>query len=146
MLEQLLQGLQGQVGQEVQEKAGVDSDMMSQIMQIAGGVATKEVGKEMLGGGLDTVMNLFSNNSNSTGANSLQTNITTGVVSNLVEKLGLDQGKASMITSMVIPAIMNMVTQKNNETPETDSSPLSALFGGDKGAGGIAGMIGGFLK
>ncbi|MGB0885763.1 MAG: DUF937 domain-containing protein [Chitinophagales bacterium] len=145
MLEQLLQGLQGQVGKEVQEKAGVDSDMMSQIMQLAGGVATKEVGKEMMSGGLDTVMNLFSNNSNSSNANSLQTNITTGVVNSLVEKLGFDQGKASMITAIVIPAIMNLVTQKNNETPETDSSPLNSLFGGKEG-GGIADMIGGFLK
>lgn len=145
MLEQLLEGLKGQVGQEVQEKAGVDSDMMSQIMQLAGGVATKEVGKEMMGGGLDTVMNLFSNNSNSTGANSLQTNITTGVVSSLVEKLGFDEGKASMITAIVIPAIMNLVTQKNAETPDNDSSPIDALFGGDKG-GMVKGLLGGLFK
>lgn len=145
MLEQLLEGLQGQIGQEVEQKAGVDSDMMSKIMKMAGGVATQEVAKQMMGGGLSDVMNLFSNNSNNSNANSLQSNITNGVVSQLVEKMGFDQGKASMISSMVIPAIMNMVTQKNNETPENDASPLQSLFGGGK-SGGIADMIGGFLK
>lgn len=145
MLDQLLEGLQGQMGQEVQDKAGVDSDMMSKIMKMAGGVATEQVGKEMLGGGMSTVMNLFSGSDNNSGASSLQSNITNGVVSNLVEKMGFDQGKASMISTMVIPAIMNMITKKNGETADDDSSPLQSLFGGDSG-GGIAGMIGGFLK
>ena len=145
MLDQLLEGLKGEVGQQIQEKAGVDSDTMSKIMEMAGGVATKEVGKEMMGGGLDTVMNLFSNNENSEGASSLQSNITNGVVSNLTEKLGLDAGKASMITSMVIPAIMNMVTKKNGETADDDASPLQSLFGGDTG-GMVKGLLGGLLK
>ena len=50
-----------------------------------------------------------------------------------------------MISSMVIPAVMNMVTEKNNQTPEDDASPLKDLFGGDQ-TGGIANLIGGFLK
>jgi uncharacterized protein YidB (DUF937 family) len=145
MLEQLLEGLQGKVGQEVQEKAGVDSDMMSQIMKMAGGVATQQVAKEMMGGGIGNVMNLFSNNSNNSGADSIQGNITNGIVSSLVEKMGFDQGKATMITSIILPAIMKMVTNKNSETAEDDASPLKDLFGGDQ-AGGIAGLIGGFLK
>ena len=145
MLEQLLEGLQGQVGQEIQEKAGVDSGMMSQIMKMAGSVTTQHVAKEMMGGGLSNVMNLFSNNDNNEGANSLQSNISSGVVSNLVEKLGLDHGKASMISSMVIPAIMSMVTKKNSQTPEDDASPLQELFGGESG-GGIASKIAGFFK
>ena len=145
MLEQLLEGLQGKVGQEVQEKAGVDSDMMSQIMKMAGGVATQQVAKEMMGGGIGNVMNLFSNNSNNTGADSIQGNITNGIVSSLVEKMSFDQGKAAMITSIILPAIMKVVTNKNSETAEDDASPLKDLFGGDQ-AGGIAGLIGGFLK
>lgn len=145
MIEQLLKSIQGEIGAKVQEKAGVDSDMMSQIMKMAGGVATQQVAKKMMGGGLSDVMNLFSNNDNNSGANSLQNNITNNVVSNLVEKMGLDKGKASMISTMVIPAIMNMVTKKNNETPDDDASPLQDLFGDNKG-GGIADMIGGFLK
>lgn len=145
MLDQLLQGLQGQLGQELQEKAGVNSDSVSKIMELAGGVATKEVAKEMMGGGLSNVMNLFSNSQNNSGANALQSNITNGLLSGLVSKLGFDESKANMITTMVIPAIMNLVTKKNSETPADDASPIEALFGGNKG-GGIGGLISGFLK
>lgn len=145
MLEQLLQGLQGQVGQEVQEKAGVDSDMMSKIMEMAGGVATKQVTEQMAKGNIGDIMNLFSNNSNNSNADSMQSNISNDLVSNIVNKLGLDEGKATMITSMVIPAVMNMVTNKNAETPENDASPIEALFGGDKG-GMVKGLLGNLFK
>lgn len=145
MLEQLLQGLQGQVGKEVQEKAGVSSDMVSQIMKIAGGVATEQVAKQMASGGLKDVMNLFSNKPNNTNANALQANMANELVTNLIGKLGLDSAKASMISSLVIPAIMQMITQKNAETPENDSSPLDALFGGKK-AGLVKGLLGNFFK
>lgn len=145
MLEQLLQGLQGQVGQEVQEKAGVDSDMMSKIMEMAGGVAAEQVGQQMAKGNIGDIMNLFSNNANNSNANSMQSNITNSLVSNITEKLGLDEGKASMISSMVIPAVMNMITQKNAETPDNDASPIEALFGGDKG-GMVKGLLGGLFK
>lgn len=145
MLEQLLQGLQSQVGKEVQEKAGVDSDMVSKIMNIAGGVASEQVSKQVMSGGLSDVMNLFSNKENSSSANALQSNITNEIVSSLIEKLGLDKSKASMITAIVVPAIMNIVTKKNNETPDNDSSPIESLFGGKKG-GGLTDLIGGFLK
>jgi len=145
MLEQLLQGLQGEVGQEVQEKAGINSDMMSQIMKMAGGVAAQHAVKEIAGGGIGNLMNLFSNKPNNSSANSIQGNIANSVVSNLVEKMGIDGGKADMITKMVLPSIMNMITKKNNETPENDTSPLESLFGGNQ-ADGISNLIGGFLK
>lgn len=145
MLEQLLQGLQGEVGQEVQEKAGVSSEMMSQIMKMAGGVAAQQVGKEVMSGGMSDVMNLFSGQENNSNANALQSNISEGLVSNIVEKLGVDGGKANMISSMVIPAVMNMITKKNSETPDNDSSPIEALFG-EGGKGAIGSLIGGFLK
>lgn len=145
MLEQLLQGLQGQVGKEVQEKAGVDSDMMAQIMKIAGGVASQQVAKQITSGGINDVMNLFSNKPNNSNANALQSNISNDLVSNLIQKLGLDEQKAAMISSLVIPAVMNMITQKNNETPENDSSPITDLFGGNK-VGLVKGLLGKFFK
>lgn len=146
MLEQLLESLQNdKVGKEVEQKAGIDADMMSQIMKIAGGVATQQVAKEMTSGGLDSVMNLFSNKENNNRANSLQDNITNNVVSSIVEKMGLDESKAALISSFVIPAVMDMVTEKNSQTPDDDASPLMDLFKGNQ-AGGITDLIGGFLK
>lgn len=145
MLEQILSGLKDQIGNEVQQKAGVSSSMLDDILKITGNVATKEVSKEMLGGNLDAVKNLFSSGGKSSKASSLQDNIMNGMVSSFVEKLGLNKETANTVTSLIMPALMNIITKKNSETPDSDASPLMDLFntvaGGDKKSS-IEGMIG----
>lgn len=142
MLDLILNGLKDQVGQDLQQKAGVQQNMLDDILKITGNVATKEVTKEMMGGGLDTVMNLFSNNSNNAQANSLQNNIMNGMVSNFVEKLGLNKQTASMVTSIIIPTLMSLITKKNAETPDDDPSPLNDLFDQGGKSSGLGGLIG----
>lgn len=146
MLEQILSGLKDQIGNEVQQKAGVSSNMLDDILKITGNVATKEVSKEMLSGNLDTVMNLFSKGSNSSQASSLQDNIVNGMVANFVEKLGLNKETASTVTSIIIPVLMNLITKKNSETSVSDASPLVDLFtnavGGNDKNSPLGGLIG----
>ncbi len=144
MLDMILNGLKDQVGGELQQKAGVNSNMLDDILKITGSVATKEVSKEMLGGNLGAVMNLFSNNSNNSQASSLQDNIMNGMVSNFVQQLGLKKETAGMVTSIIIPALMSMITKKNAETPEDDASPLTDLFNttGNSSDNPLGGLIG----
>lgn len=145
MLDQILNGLKDQIGNEVQQKAGVSSNMLDDILKITGNVASKEVSKEMLGGNLDTVMNLFSNGQNNSSANSLQNNIMNGMVSSFVEKLGLNKETASTVTSIIIPALMGLITKKNNETPDNDASPLTDLFNTAVGGGDSNNPLGGLI-
>ena len=151
MLDVILSGLKDQVGGDLQQKAGVNSNMLDDILKITGGVATKEVSKEMLGGNLGAVMNLFSNDSNNSQASSLQDNIMNGMVTNFVQKLGLTKQTAGMVTSIIIPALMSMITKKNAETPDDDASPLNDLFntkdqGENNPLGGLIGKtLGGLL-
>lgn len=144
MLESILNGLKDQVGGELQQKAGVQPNMLEDILKITGSVATKEVSKEMMSGGLDTVMNLFSNQANNAQAGSLQNNIMQGMVTNFVQKLGLKKETAAMATAIIIPVLMNMITNKNAETPANDPSPLNDLFNpkGQAGNNPLAGLIG----
>lgn len=144
MLDMILKGLKDQVGDELQQKAGVNQNMLDDILKITGNVATKEVSKEMLGGNLDAVMNLFSSAENNPQASSLQNNIMQGMVGNFVNQLGLKKETANMITSIIIPALMNMITQKNAQTPANDASPLQDLFdlGGQGGENPLGGLIG----
>ncbi|MCD8528715.1 MAG: DUF937 domain-containing protein, partial [Chitinophagales bacterium] len=146
MLESILGALKNQVGSQLESQAGVSSGMVDQILKITGNVATKEVSKEMLGGNLSNVMNLFSNQQNNAGANALQNNIMNGMVSNFVEKLGLNQQVANSATSIILPTLMNLITKKNSTTPDNDASPLNELFnvvaGGKTGSNPLGGLIG----
>lgn len=144
MLDLILNGLKEQIGGDLQQKAGVSSNMLDDILKITGSVATKEVSKQMLSGNLDAVMNLFSKQANNAQANSLQDNIVNGMVSDFVQKLGLNKQTATTVTTIIIPALMNLITKKNAETPDNDPSPLNDLFN-PKGQGGkdlLGGLIG----
>ena len=129
MIEKLLEGLQSQIGGEILEKTDVKANQLPDIFGVIGDTTKKEVKKSMLDGGVGTVMNLFSKKPNNSAANSLQTTISSGIVSGLVQKLGLSSSSASMVAGIALPAIMNMVSKKNSETPEDDPSPINALFG-----------------
>jgi uncharacterized protein YidB (DUF937 family) len=94
-------------------------------------------------------MNLFSKQPNNTAANQLQSGITSGVINGLAGKLGISKEMAGTIAQIAVPALINLITKKNSETPDDDPSPLNNIFGGiGKGsAGDVArGMLGKFLK
>lgn len=87
MLDAILGQIKGQVGEQLQQKEGVESSQLDGIMDVVQSVAGEKIGKQVLGDGLGSVMNLFSNNNNTTEADSLQSDITGGIVTSLIEKL-----------------------------------------------------------
>ncbi len=141
MLDQIINSLKSEVGGEILSKTNLPSDKLDDVFSIVGKVAGEKVMGEMSGGGLSTVLNLFSNQANSGAANQLQSSITNSVVSGIVSKLGLSQGVANTIAGIVIPALMNLITKKNSQTPDNDPSPLNEIFGGGGGLGGKVGKI-----
>lgn len=143
MLENLINNLKDQVGNKVLGEANVSPDKLDGIFSVIGDVAQKEVAGQMLSGNLGTVMNLFSNKPNNSSADLLQNNITSGVIGGLISKLGLSQGVANTIASVAIPALINLITKKNSETPDDDPSPLNEIFGGKEG--GLGGAVGNIL-
>jgi hypothetical protein len=141
MIENLIEGLKDQIGGQILDKTDVKSNQLPDILSVIGDATKGEVKNSMLDGGLDTVMNLFSNKPNNSGANLLQSNITQGIVSGLIQKIGLNSSTASTIAGVAVPLLMNLITKKNNETPEDDPSPLNALFGGNDSMGNLGGNL-----
>lgn len=145
MIDSIIGLLKDEVSGSLKEKAGVDDSQVNGIMDVVKDVAGEKIGKEMLGGNLGDVKNLFSNKSNSSGADGLQTSITTGVVNGITDKLGISRDKAEMVTNMVIPALMKLITKKNDETSDDDSSSLTDMFGGSDKLGGLGNKLGGLF-
>ncbi len=149
MLENLLGTLKSEVGGQILSQTNLPANNLDKVFSVIGDVTKKEVTSQMVGGGLGNVMNLFSKQPNNTGANTLQSNITSGVISGLVGKLGLSQDMSKTIAAVAIPALVNLITNKNSATPDDDPSPLNEIFGGAKksAVGGIAkNLLGRFLK
>jgi hypothetical protein len=148
MLDSIINSLKSEVGGEILEKANLSSDKLDGIFSVIGESATKEVSSNMLGGDFSTVMNLFSKNKNNSSANTLQSNITSSVISGLISKLGLSESISKIIADIAVPSLIGLITKKNDETPEDDSSPLTNIFGGkEAGKGGVFGkVLGKFFK
>jgi hypothetical protein len=103
----------------------------------------------MTSGNLSNLMNLFSDKPNNDGANRIQSNIHSNILSELTGKLGISPEISGKIAAVALPALIGMITRKNNTTPDDDPSPLTELFGGAKGTnlGGLANeLLGKFLK
>ena len=141
MIESLIEGLKDQISGQILDKTEVRPDQLPGILGIIGDSTRTEVRNSMLEGGPGTVMKLFSNKPNSKSADLLQSNITKSVVSGLIGKIGLKSFTASLIAGIAVPLLMEMITRKNDQTPDDDPSPIHALFGDDEGQGVPGGTI-----
>lgn len=128
MLQSIIDQLQSQLGHELQQKAGLSASQAKDILSETGKIATQEVKKEAISGGVDTLLNLFSNNANSKSANQLQSNITNSLTKTIMSKFGLSKDKAQLVSSLIIPALLKMITKENSKTPASDPSPLNTIF------------------
>lgn len=149
MISSVLANLKDQIPSELLNQVGLDSSKAEDVAEIAGDSAKEVMGNQLLSGGLDTVMNLFSKKDNNSSANSLQNSLVSTFVANLVSsKLGLDKGKAETIASTVVPMVMSLITDKNEESDESDSASIMDMFGGkeDGAMGAAKGLLGGLFS
>lgn len=147
MIDAILKTLKTEVGGQIIEKANIPSGQLDDVFKVIGESAQKEVGSQMASGGISTLMNLFSKNSNSSGANQLQSSIQSSIISGLIKKLGLSDSIAQTISQIAVPALINLISNKNSQTPDDDPSPLNDIFSQvTKGKGGIGGVLGKLFK
>lgn len=149
MIEEFLGKLKSEVGGQISGQTDLSSSKMDGVFSVVGDVVKKEATKEMLGGNISGLMDLFSDKPNSASGNQIQSNMFSGIVSNLVSKLGLSQSQSKSITEIALPALISMISKKSSGSSKDTGSVLTDMFGGDD-KGGIGGMakdlLGGFLK
>lgn len=150
MLEQLISSLKSDVGGQIASETKLPSGTMDKVFSVIGDVTKKEVTNQMTGGNISNVMNLFSNKPNNKDADSLQSNITSGVISDLTSKLGISSDMSAKIASIAIPALISMISSKNSSTPDDDPSPLNDIFGSvvksQLKSGGVKSILGKFFS
>ncbi len=142
MFDDIINGVKDQIASSITKETDVEPGKLDGIMSVVGDVTKNEVTKEITGGGISGIMNLFSKSENNSVANSIQNNISTGIVSGLMEKVGLGGPIAQKIAGIAVPMVVKLVTDKNSETPDDDPSPITSLFGG----GDAGSMLGGLAS
>lgn len=143
MIDAIMNQLKQQVGSELQQKEQVNASELNGIFDVVKEQTAEKVGENMLDQGLEGVMSLFSNNDNNKKADSLQASITGGIVDSLQKKLGFSGSKATGIVSIIMPYLLQLLTDKNAETPDDDPSPIKDILGGSMGS--IGDKLGGLF-
>jgi len=149
MIEGLIEKLKSEVGGQLASKANISSDKLDGVFSAVGSVVKKEASKEMLGGNLSGLTDLFTGKSDNAGAKQIQSAMSSGIVAELMKKLGISAEQSKIVTDMVLPALITMISNKTSGSKDP-TSVLTDLLGGGKDKGGLGGLakglLGGFLK
>ena len=167
MLDNLLEGIKGQVANTIAEKAGLSLGQAEAAIPVAKDSIIEGVMGAVSGGNVGGVLDMLKSatggNSGGLVENMVYKGIAGNFISNITSKLGLSEGIASTISGFALPMIMEKIggaAQAAGDTDEIDQSSVMNALGLDGGsllskaagsilggkAGGIAGALGGLFK
>lgn len=138
MLQDIFKQIQGGLGAEIAQKFNLTPDQTTKTVETFGSTLESAFTKQS-SGGLDMLTNLFGGGAKNTQSNGFVQGLIASVATNLISKVGLNEGIAKSIASEFTPKVIDMLTQKSG-------GDLNALFGGAGGLGSVLGSLGGMFK
>lgn len=125
----------------ITNNADVPADKKDAAVETTTSTIVDSLKDQLSSGNISNIVELFSGDSGS--SSSFTNSIQSSVISALTEKVGLNKGIANTIASTVIPAVMGMISKKNNDSNDSFSieSLVKSVSGGNNG-GGILGSLG----
>ncbi|MDQ6815737.1 MAG: hypothetical protein M3040_18555 [Bacteroidota bacterium] len=162
MLENLKNLVREYAGDAIINNPAIPNDRNEEAVADASSSIVSGLKTAVANGKADEVQNLFNNSPEAAASSPVAQNIQLGFAQNLMQKFGLDSGKAGGIAASLIPMVLQKFVHKTNDPNDKSfdlSSVLSSLAGGaglgsimnnlgggDKDGGGILGKIGGMFK
>lgn len=145
MFDQLMNLVKQYSGDAVINNPDVPNEQNDAVISTASGSIMDTLKGMMSGGGATSVLNLFSQNSNEDVTNHPVTqNVSSNLVTTLMDKFGFDSNKAGGIASSLIPMVMSKLVSKTNDNND-NSFDLQGIFnslsGNKTGGMDIAGLL-----
>jgi len=145
MFDELLNLVKEQAGNAIINNPAVPNEHNDAVCETATNSIIDRL-KGMVGeGGIDSITSLFQGGGN-TASHPAVSNISSGVVNDLMKKFGFDSSTAGSIVAQLIPSVMSKLTSKTNDPNDSSfnmSGILESLAGG--GGGGLLNMVKGFF-
>ena len=140
MLDSILDAVKDEAVEALTSKLGLDGGQIDTVLSSSKEAVEKSISEETSNNGVETLLNLFSGSSNNDASNNLLSGLGGNLISSLTSN-GFDSGKSSQIKDIVLPLVVNFISNKVGG----DSSNLTGLLGGLVGgkSDGLLGNIGG---
>ena len=128
MLDQLMNLVKQYSGDAVINNPAVPNEQNDEVISTASGSIIDTLKGMMSGGGAASVLNLFSQNNGEDVTNHPVTqNVSSNLITTLMNKFGLDSDKAGGIASALIPMVMSKLVSKTNDSNDS-SFNLQEIF------------------
>lgn len=143
MLDSIINLVKEEALKSITNNADVPADKKEAAIETTTSSIVDGIKNQLSGGNVSDLIGMFTGDSKA--SNSLTDSIQTSVISSLIEKVGLSKGVANTIATTVIPAVMSMISQKNNDSGDSFDigSIIESVSGGKKG--GLLDAIGGIF-
>lgn len=142
MLDSIINLVKNQALGAITNNAAVPADKKDAAVETTTSTIVDGLKSQLTPSNLSNLTGLFGGNS---GSSAITDSIQGSVVSALSEKVGLNKDIANSIASTVIPAVIGLISKKNNDA--NDSFSLESLVESVTGKkeGGILGALGGLF-
>jgi hypothetical protein len=144
MLDDIIKDLKGAIGNDVQQRSGLGPDKADRAIEMAGQSAKEVAEDEVRKGNLQGLMGLMNQKGSAGHQNPIVSKIGANLVGKLVTNLGLTPEVAKQVEGVVVPLMVNFVSDRFQNT-KGGMGGLGSILGGGK-SGGLGGMLGGFFK
>ncbi len=141
MLEQLMDLVRQHAGNDIINNPAIPNEKNEEAVSDASNSIIAGLKGAVANGNVDGVVDLFKGGAQSAESSPIAQNIQSGFVQNLMQKFGLDHGKASGIAGSLIPIVLQKLVHKTND-PNDNSFNLQGIIGHLTGGAGLQDILG----
>ncbi len=166
MLDSLIDGIKGQVISTIIEKTGLGANEAEQAIPLAKDSISDGITSAISGGNVGGILDMLKGATGGDASSLMQNMVYKGIAGNfigsLTSKLGVPEGMAATVSSLVLPMIMNRIggaAAQDGDSDDIDQGSIMNVLGLDTGSllgkaagllggkdGGLGGAIGGMFK
>ena len=149
MFDQLMNLVKQNSGEAITNNPAIPNEQNEEAMNTTSGSIMDTLKGMMSGGDAASVLSLFNQNNNDVTNHPVTQNVSSNLVTTLMNKFGLDSNKAGGIASSLIPLVMSKLVSKTNDNNDNSfnlQGIISSLGGNSAGGldiGSIVSKIGG---
>jgi uncharacterized protein YidB (DUF937 family) len=140
MLENLQNLVKQHVGEALTNNPEIPDGTHEEIATDASSSIVSGVKTMIANGNMETVMSFFKGGAENVENSPVTHDIQSGFVNNLIQKFGLDKGKAAGIAATVIPLAVKKFVSKTND-PNDKTFDLQNIIGQLTGGEGIGSLL-----
>jgi hypothetical protein len=142
MLENLQNLVRESASESIINNPAIPNDRNEEVIADASSSIVSGLKTAVASGNTEELLSLFKNGPAAASTSPVAQNIQGGFAKNLMQKFGLDSGKAGGIAAALIPIVLQKLVHKTND-PNDNSFDLSSVLGSLTGGGGIGSIING---